>query len=133
MYTWDTTVKLHQTDAAGIVFYGNYFRIVHDAYEAFMQTLGFDFNYIINEADFLLLIAHAEADYTGSLLPSEKIRVQLSINTIGTTSFVLDYEVLNAAGEGVCRLKTVHVATDKKSGRKRPLPEKLRAKLVAAT
>ncbi|MDH4156640.1 MAG: acyl-CoA thioesterase [candidate division Zixibacteria bacterium] len=133
MYTWDTTVKLHQTDAAGIVFYGNYFRIVHDAYEAFMGSLGFDFNYIINEADFLVLIAHAEADYSGSLRPSEKIRVQIALDKIGTTSFVLGYDVLNTAGDSVCRLKTVHVATDKKSGRKRPLPEKLRAKLVAAT
>jgi acyl-CoA thioesterase FadM len=37
MFKTQTNVKLHDTDAAGILFFSNHFRIAHTAYEDFMQ------------------------------------------------------------------------------------------------
>jgi 1,4-dihydroxy-2-naphthoyl-CoA hydrolase len=130
MFTLESIIRLHQADAAGIVFFANYFEIAHDAYEAFMQSIGFGFQHVINKTDFLLLIAHAEAHYRKSLVPGEQVRVQLRTEKIGRTSYVLQYTILDAAGDEVCTVRTVHVAVDKKSGEKIPLPADLRKELA---
>ena len=129
MFTYDTTVKLHQTDAAGIVFFARYFDIAHDAYEAFMKSIGFGFDRIIQKDDFLLLIVHAEADYKQSLAVSGSAKVQMAAEKIGRTSFVLKYEILDSGGRLAGELRTVHVAVAKDTGKKIRLPEKFRAEL----
>jgi len=131
MFTYDTTVKLHQTDAAGIVFFARYFDIAHDAYEAFMKSIGFGFDRIIQKDDLLLLIAHAEADYKQSLAVSGSAKVQLTAEKIGRTSFVLKYEILDSDGRLAGELRTVHVAIAKDTGKKIRLPQELRAELEA--
>ena len=130
MYTINTTVRLPDTDAAGILFFGNYFRMAHDAYEAFMESIGFSFSQIIKDADFLVLIARAEADYEKPLRLGEKVTVELEIEDIGQTSFALSYSFKNAHEDIAATIKTVHVTVEKKSGDKIPLPEKLREKLA---
>jgi len=124
-----STVKLHETDAAGILFFGNYFKVAHDAYESFMTSIGFDFNWIINEADFLLLIAHAESEYRRSLRLGESLAVEMSVESLGQSSFVLNYIVTNESNDPVAILKTVHVAVAKETNIKMHLPEELRKKL----
>ena len=67
MYTIKDTIKLPDTDAAGILFFGNYFRLAHDVYESFLDTVDFPLSHVLTHAEVLLLIAHAECDYKTSL------------------------------------------------------------------
>lgn len=129
MFTIDFSVRLPDTDAAGILFFGNYFRLAHDVYEAFMESIGFSLSDVITKADFLILIAHSEADYKKPLRLGEKFTMELRVGEIGQTSFVLSYSLKDAQNGIVAKVKTVHVTVDKKSGDKIPLPEKLREKL----
>ncbi len=129
-YTHNTRVWLPDTDAAGILFFGNYFRLAHDAYEAFMESLGFDLGRILRETDFRPLIAHAEADYKKPLPLGERVTIELTVAKIGQTSFHLRYSLKDSCDEVAATLETVHVAIDKKSGNKIPLPDELREKLV---
>ena len=130
MFTIDFSVRLPDTDAAGILFFGNYFRLAHDVYEAFMESIGFSLRHIVQEADFLVLIAHAEADYEKPLRLGDRATVELEVESIGQTSFVLSYSLKDAQNGVLAKVKTVHVTVDKKSGDKIPLPEKLREKLA---
>ncbi len=41
MFTYKTKISLHDTDAAGIIFFANQFKIVHDAYEDLLESFGF--------------------------------------------------------------------------------------------
>lgn len=129
VYTYQTKVKLHQTDGAAIVFFGNYFAIAHDAYEAFMEAAGFGFREVIAKADILFLIVHAEADYKQSLPIGEAIEIELRAARIGKTSYTLAYKVQNAAGDIVSTVKTVHATIYRESRKSCVLPEKLRAAL----
>lgn len=129
MFTVETRIKLHQTDGAGILFFGNYFSIAHDLYESFMEQGGFDFNTVINNSDTIYLIVHAEADYKQSLPISENITVQMSAEKIGKSSYTLSYSILNHTDTVACELKTVHVAVDRLTQKKKNLPEKLRRHL----
>ena len=130
MYTLNTAVRLPDTDAAGILFFGNYFKLAHDAYESFVKSIGFGLEYIIREADFLILIAHAEADYKKPLQLGAAVTVELKVEDVGQTSFVLSYSLQDAQKNKAAELKTVHVTVDKKSGDKLPLPAELREKLA---
>jgi 1,4-dihydroxy-2-naphthoyl-CoA hydrolase len=129
MFVWRTTVKLHDTDAAGLLFYGHQFKIAHDCYEAMMATIGFPLSAVIRECDFALPIVHAEADYKRALFVDDSLDIHLKLDHIGSSSYVLAYDIRGADGVTVGTVKTVHVVVDKKTGRKMPLPEKLRSAL----
>ena len=132
MFETQTDVKLHDTDAAGILFFANYFRIAHTTYEAFMKSIGCGLDYIIRASDYLLLIAHAEADYDRGLSHGDKFTISLKAK-IGQTSFTLSYLVKDGDGNVAATLRTVHVSVDKKNGEKIPLPEEVRQGLLSIT
>ena len=48
MYSYTTRVNFFNADGAGVLFFGNIFRIIHSAYEEFMYDAGFKRNYFIN-------------------------------------------------------------------------------------
>lgn len=132
MFEFKKRAVLRDTDAAGIVFFGNYFLLAHDAYEAFMESIGLSLHQILADNRYLLLIAHAEADYKQSLVMGQEYEIRIVVNSIGRTSFSLNYEFLDDAGRTVATLKTVHVATDTVKRAKIEIPGDLRDRLSKA-
>lgn len=124
MYKNDYIVKLPDTDAAGILFFANYLKLAHEAYESFMEEIGFSLRYIIDESDIFILIAHTEADYKSSLRLEDRYSIGITVSKIGKTSFDLTYRFVSDKKE-VAIVKTIHVVTDKESGRPLRLPRKL--------
>ena len=129
MFSVASTVKLHHTDAAGVLFFVNYFKIAHDAYEEFLEAIDLDIGYLIDESPFLLLIAHAEADYKKPQRVGDRITVEIKVERIGNSSFTLDYRILDSSGEEATLVKTVHAAMDQKTQKVVRLPEDLKEKL----
>lgn len=125
MFNCHDTVKLPDTDAAGILFFGNYIKLAHIIYEDFMETIGFSLKYIIDEADYLILIAHTEADYKKSLRLGDGYDLSVQVEKIGNCSFTLKYYFTEVNDDAVAELQTVHVVVDKSSQRPSPLPKKL--------
>lgn len=126
MHTYQTTIHLHQTDAAGLIFFSRQFEILHDAYEGLLEKIGFGFPSLLREQDFFLPIVHAESDYKSTLFVGDKIRVEVRVAEIGNTSFTLDYRVFKDDSTLVGLGKTVHVTMDKASQTKIPLPPEMR-------
>ena len=56
MYLYKTIIKLHDTDAAGILFFSHQFEIIHDAYETLLEKIGFGFAELIRHKDLFLPI-----------------------------------------------------------------------------
>lgn len=129
MYIYETTIKLHQTDAAGVLFFANYFKIAHDAYESFLESISHPFAEIFAQNDYLLLIVHAEADYMRPLTVGEAVSVEIRVAKMGRTSYSLDYSIKKGTGQPVANVKTVHAAVDGKTHRPIRLPESLRSAL----
>lgn len=131
MYTHQTTIRLHHTDAAGLLFFAEQFNLAHDAYESFMESIGYAFAPFLRASQYLLPIVHAEAEYGAALSTGDKIAIQVTAERIGDTSFTLGYLFLRNGSEPVGSVKTVHVLIDKRSGQAITLLPDLRAKLVA--
>ena len=129
MYQYQTTVKLHETDAAGLLFFAHQFRIAHDAYEAFMTSAGFGFATVLKQGSFLLPIVHASADFTAPLFVGDALTVSVQAEEVSEHSFVLSYQLSRGQGTEVGRARTVHVCLSMKTKQKEPLPEPLREAL----
>ena len=131
MYSYETSVKLHDTDAAGLLFFGHQFKMAHDAYEMFMESIGFDFAGVIGKSDYLLAIVHAEADFNTTLCVGDRLTVQLRVDNVGETSYILAYDLLDRNQDLAGTVKTVHVCIGKADRKKRRLPDGLRKGLSA--
>ena len=132
MVTYKTTVKMHDTDAAGILFFGNQFKWIHDAYEILLERIGFGFATILRNTDFFIPIVHAESDYKSPLFVGDKIVITVKVGRIGRSSFTFIYEIHDARKKLVGSAKTIHVATDKNTRKTIPLPPKLKRALMGA-
>ena len=129
MITYQTKIKLHETDAAGVLFFVNQLKIVHDAFEVLLESIGFAVAGLINEKDFLLPIVHSESDYKLPLSVGDPVEVQTVVADLGETSFTIAYTLLDAAQNIAGTALTVHVAVDKATYAKIPLPAELRKRL----
>ena len=129
MFNYTTTIKLHETDAAGLLFFSNQFKLLHDAYEALLESIGFGFARMLLEKDYFLPIVHAESDYKAPLFVGDKVTITIKITHIGNTSFTFEYVLRDHAQKIVGTGKTVHVTIDKKTREKIPLPNDMRLTL----
>ncbi len=103
-----------------------YFTYLEVARTAYWQELHHDYSYDV--LDFV--VARAECDYVSAAVLREIVRVEVWMSRIGTTSFVLDYEMFDEASDRlVARGRTVQVMIDTKTGRPRPIEPALRERL----
>lgn len=119
-------VRMHDTDMAGILYFPRQFRFAHDALEDFVESLGFTFEQIFHQENFVFVIVHAEADYLAPLRVGNKLEVQVTITDIGTTSFTVAYDIFKSDKTLVGRAKTVHVTLDAKTRKKIAIPDKFK-------
>lgn len=122
-------VRLHDVDAAGVMFFARLFVHAHDAYENFMASQGLGLDKLIG-AGMHLPLAHASADFLAPLRHGERISVALEIEKLGRTSFGVAYAF--HCGEALrARLHTVHVFLAGQEKLPSPLPEEIRHHLLA--
>jgi 1,4-dihydroxy-2-naphthoyl-CoA hydrolase len=117
-------VALHDTDSAGVLFFGHLFRHAHDAYEEAMMRIGWPIDRLIRDGELGLPLVHAEADFLHRLRHGDSVRVSLALQALARKRFVLDYRFWRG-GELAATASTVHVAIDPRTGRSRPLPAEL--------
>jgi 1,4-dihydroxy-2-naphthoyl-CoA hydrolase len=129
MFTYKTQIRLHDTDAAGIIFFANQFKIIHDAYELLLEKFGFSFPAMFKGGKYFLPIVHAESDYKARLGVGEKIEISIRVGHIGETSFSFEYAI-HRGKTLVGTAKTVHVTINQKKGTKIALPDSLRKALI---
>lgn len=129
MFEYQTSVKLHQTDAAGLLFFGHQFTICHDTYELFMESIRADFATLFKAKDYQLAIAHAESDFKKPLYVGDRLRVELTVARAGESSYTINYRLFDPSGTLAGTASTVHVCVDKETQKSRPLPEDLKKEL----
>jgi 1,4-dihydroxy-2-naphthoyl-CoA hydrolase len=122
-------VRLHDTDAAGLLFFAHQFFFAHDIYEDMLKAIGMPMEQLLAQGEFFVPIVHAESQYLRGLAVGEELEATVAVAHLGITSYTLEYEFRNQAGEAVGRAKTVHVSIDRDTRSKISLPELLRSRL----
>lgn len=123
-----TTIKFHQCDAAGVMFFGNIFSLAHEAFEEFVVATGYQWKEWFGSKECLVPIRHTEADYKAPFLPGHTYEIAVSLDAIGETSFKIKYE-LSEHGNLHAIVKMVHVATDASNWQKIKLPALMKTRL----
>lgn len=127
-----TQIRMSDTDAAGVLYFAHQLRLAHEAYEAFLDSAGLPIRGLL-AGDCHLPIVHAEADFTAPLRVGDRVEIDVSVDSIGETSYKILYRFRKDKEVAVGSAQTVHVAVDAKTGRKRKLPDDLRAALKKLT
>lgn len=125
------SVRLHDTDAAGVIFYGHLFRHAHDAYEAFMAELGFPLDRVVRDGLWQLPLVHAEADYLGAMRHGDRVTAVVTVARLGRRAFTLAYRFCDPADRTLATARTVHAYIDADTRANSELPPALRTALLS--
>lgn len=129
-YSRQTFLPFHLADPAGILFFGHVFSLVHETYEHFVMTqLGYAWKEWFENPDWILPIKHAESEFMHSLRAGQECLIELTVDTVTTSSFTLATRLLQP--DVCCLVKTVHVFCDKLSKKKIPIPADILSRLIS--
>jgi 1,4-dihydroxy-2-naphthoyl-CoA hydrolase len=136
-FQYQHRVRLHETDGAGILFYGQIFTLAHNAYEEMLAAAGISLRQILEEQIFAIPLAHAAADYLQPIELEEPLTLSVTVEQIGSRSFILKTSVegVTTDGEGhdetqlKAEVTTVHITTSLPEGEAIPLPAPIQAAL----
>ncbi len=125
-------IPFDEADGEGIVFFGNYFRIAHRAFEQFVPLIGITWLEWFKHSEIGVPLRHVEADYLGPLRPGDQIEIHIRIADMTESSVRFTYEFRDHTGRPTSKLATTHVFADRKTFKKVSIPSYFREKLEAA-
>ena len=123
LFTHRVDVRYLEVDQQGVVFNMWYLAYFDDAMTAFLEAGGLPYQRLLDEGVDVQLV-HTEVDWRGAVGWGDDVDVAVSLARKGTTSFTLDFQVLNA-GKAVVDGRTVYVVVATDGSGKRPIPEPL--------
>jgi YbgC/YbaW family acyl-CoA thioester hydrolase len=101
-YIYKRRIAFHETDAAGVVYFANYFRLAEEAETHALASLGS----VVTRDGYLYPRVHAEADYLAPLRFFDEVSVHASIIRIGSSSVHWKFDIFH--GEQICAtVKTI--------------------------
>lgn len=123
------TIRLADTDAAGVVFFARTLFLCHEAYEEALAAAGLDLNDFLGGAGIIIPISRSEADYKRPLRVGEKVRITVTPSPLTENSFAIRYEItkLGAAEKVAAVARTEHVCTAPAKRERAALPPALAA------
>jgi acyl-CoA thioester hydrolase len=132
-----TTIRLQfpirwdETDMAGVVFYGNYFRFFEFAEDRLFASRGHSRLEIIRDCGIWLPRVEAHAEFVRPARYGDDVELVARVSYIRTRSFRLDFEIVRAgaADEILVRGYTVVVCVSQRTFKAVPLPPLVRSVL----
>lgn len=122
LYSSEYTIRLSDTDAAGVLFFASIFKIIHDKYEEWLDKYDIKIIDILRKEKYIIPITHSHAHYMMPLFLSEKVKVRILLREYTKARFTLEY-VFEKNGQTACQAETRHVFIEKGSREKIEIPE----------
>lgn len=123
-----------EVDQQGVVFNGHYLTWFDEASTAFFDHVGLPFDAFL-ALDLDVQVVHVEIDYLAPIRWRDAVRVEVSSERTGTTSFTLGFDVVRRAEDGTDRVavrgRNVYVVVSSTDWTKRELPDELRNALIS--
>ncbi|MDP2817168.1 MAG: thioesterase family protein [Polaromonas sp.] len=134
-FTVRKQIRFHHCDPAGIVFYPQYFYLLHETQEDFLAHIGHPEHALI-ASGLGVPIVDLKTEFLGMCRYGDEIDIRLSLTRIGNASIGMHYEIHSAprAPDMGSALKlianTVVVCSEVPNGKVLPIPGGLRAALL---
>ena len=132
-FTYSRTIRLADTDAAGVVYFARTLSLCHEAYEEAMREAGIELNDLLGGQGIVVPISKSEAEYFRPLRAGDQVKVTVTPEPKSETSFAIRFDVirLGKPEKLAGKVRTEHVCTAPAKRERAPLPAAL-AQWVAA-
>ena len=127
-FTYLRTVHFQDTDAAGVVYFGNVLAMCHEAYEASLAASGINLKAFFSDPEVAFPIIHASVDFYRPMFAGDRLMIQLTPKQVTGDEFEIAYQVFLAeevAGRSTAKAVTKHVCIDAVSRNRKQLSEDL--------
>lgn len=126
LYKYNFTVRLHDIDAVGVMFFARIYYHIQDAYECLLSDKNLNIKTII-DSGILLPISHSEADYKVPIVFNEKLHIEIYSHECLDNEFSLSY-LIKAENEVLkARALTRHVCVSAEDFKRTALPHYLKS------
>lgn len=129
LFSYEFTTRIHDIDAAGVLFFARSLYHAHDAYEAFLNYHKQSIAAML-ESDFILPINHSEADFKAPVFLNEIINIELFCHEIKENEFSLSYQFLDNHNKIRLTSLTRHICLDSSTRKRKKLPESIHSILT---
>ena len=126
--SYSRTIRLVDTDAAGVIYFASLLSICHEAYEDRLIQSGINLKTFFRDTDTALPIVHGEIDFFQPLFCGDRITIQVIPTKINDHSFEISYQIFLAQSpdKKIAQGKTKHVCINPLSRQKISLPAPIR-------
>ncbi|NMF84039.1 thioesterase family protein [Nodosilinea sp. P-1105] len=120
----DHTVRFHETDGAGVVYFANGLVMCHIAYEASLEAAGVDLGDFFRATTVAYPVVHAQMDYRRPMYCGDRVHVKLTPTRLDQKTFEVTYQLTAIAQPETLLAQAVtrHVCIDVQTRRPCPLP-----------
>lgn len=122
-FVYHRTIRLQDTDAAGVVYFAQVLSICHEAYEAALAAAGIDLREFLG-GTVAMPIVHADVNFLKPMICGEQYAVYLAPTLVTEAKFQLSYTLfaVNAPNQPSAQASTVHVCINSRTRARVPLP-----------
>ena len=126
--SYSRTIRLVDTDAAGVIYFASLLSICHEAYEDRLIQSGINLKTFFRDTETALPIVHGEIDFFQPLFCGDRIEIQLIPSVINENSFEISYQIflIQFPDKTIAQGKTKHVCINPLSRQKISLPDPIR-------
>ncbi len=129
-FRWLVRVYYEDTDAAGIVYYANYFRFMERARTEWLRHLGYEQDDLRRDHGIVFVVRRAEADYREPARFNDLLWVTGELVEFGRSALTIRQEVLRQAdGRLLCRGGVQLVCVDLQRFRPTAIPREILEKM----
>lgn len=121
---YQRTVRFHDTDAAGVVYFANVLAMCHEAYEQSLTASGINLKLFFTASDFAIPIVHASVDFFRPMFCGDQLFIHLTPQAIGNDNFEINY-IIVLEEKQVAKAITKHVCINPASRSRHNLPDEL--------
>ncbi len=123
MYT--RTVRLRDTDAAGVSYFTSILEICHEAYEDSLAAAGINMRLFFSNPETAIPIVHASVDFFKPTFCGDQQVIRFSVEPLSESDFEINYDIVSThkAEHLIGRAMTRHVCINPISRDRKPLPE----------
>lgn len=93
-FQYQRTIRFHETDAAGVVYFANALTLCHEAYEASLAESGFNLGkFFSTKGSCAVPIIHTQSDFFQPLRCGDNIIIFLTPTQLTSHSFEIAYQI----------------------------------------
>lgn len=113
MFVYERTVRFHEVDAAGLLFFPWFFSYAHEAMEAWCGALDGGYARLILQRRVGLPAVALASEFVAPLRYGDAARVELGVSRLGNRSLTLEYRFRRRSdGESCATISHTVVCTD---------------------